>query len=79
MTVLIPMSNLIDKGTEIARLEKEIQRLEGEVSRVAAKLDNPQFVGKAPAAVVEKERAKLNDAQDQAQKLREQLNTIDAL
>lgn len=58
LEVLVPMAGLIDVAAELARLDKEIARLEGEVKRVASKLDNPGFVSKAPADVIEKERAK---------------------
>jgi valyl-tRNA synthetase len=40
MEVLVPMAGLIDKGAELARLDKEIQRLQGEVQRVGGKLSN---------------------------------------
>jgi valyl-tRNA synthetase len=56
--ILVPLDELVDKEAEIARLEKEKKRLEGEVMRVEKKLANQGFVAKAPAAVVEEERAK---------------------
>jgi len=49
MEVLVPMAGLIDKGAELARLDKEIARLQGEVQRVGGKLSNAAFVDKAPA------------------------------
>ncbi len=58
---MIPMAGLIDKAAELKRLDKELERLNGEVGRLSAKLDNPDFVDRAPAAVVDKERAKLAD------------------
>jgi valyl-tRNA synthetase len=59
MKVPIPMAGLIDKEAELKRLGKEIGRLSGDVKRTEGKLANPAFVDKAPAAVVEKERAQV--------------------
>jgi valyl-tRNA synthetase len=51
----------VDPVAERARLDKEIARLQGEITRASAKLGNPGFVDKAPAAVVEQERKRLAD------------------
>lgn len=59
--LLLPLSGLIDIDQEIARLEKEVQTLNSEVERVEKKLGNPGFVAKAPAKVIEEERAKQAD------------------
>ncbi len=79
MEVLVPMAGLIDKGAELARLDKEIQRLQGEVQRVGGKLSNAAFVDKAPAEVIEKERAKLAEAEQALGKLAEQHARISSL
>jgi len=79
MEVLVPMAGLIDKGAELARLDKEIQRLQGEVQRVGGKLSNAGFVDKAPAEVIEKERAKLAEAEQALGKLAEQHARIASL
>lgn len=76
MQVLVPMAGLIDKDAELARLDKEIQRLQGEVQRVGGKLANEGFVAKAPAEVLEKERAKLAEAEQALAKLVEQREKI---
>jgi valyl-tRNA synthetase len=79
LRLLIPLAGLIDTASELARLDKEIARLEETVGRVRAKLDNAQFVAKAPAAVVDKERAKIADAQSALAQLGEQRARIAAL
>jgi valyl-tRNA synthetase len=58
-TVYLPLSDIIDMEKEKARLNSERVRLEGEIARVEQKLSNESFVAKAPAAVVDAERAKL--------------------
>jgi valyl-tRNA synthetase len=73
MTVLVPLSDLIDKDAELARVRKELERLEGEIVRAEAKLGNASFVERAPAAVVNKERERLAEATSAAEKLREQV------
>ncbi|MDG9758391.1 valine--tRNA ligase [Pseudomonas sediminis] len=79
MEVLVPMAGLIDKDAELARLDKEIGRLEGEVQRVGGKLSNQGFVAKAPAEVLDKERAKLAEAEQALAKMVEQRGKIAAL
>ncbi|MGN0924690.1 valine--tRNA ligase [Ectopseudomonas mendocina] len=79
MEVLVPMAGLIDKDAELARLDKEIARLDGEVKRVGGKLANEGFVAKAPAEVLEKERAKLAEAEQALSKMVEQRGKIAAL
>ncbi|MCY1432062.1 Valine--tRNA ligase [compost metagenome] len=76
MQVLVPMAGLIDKDAELARLDKELQRLEGEVKRVGGKLANEGFVAKAPAEVLDKERAKLAEAEQALANLTEQREKI---
>ncbi len=79
LSVLIPMAGLIDKAAELARLDKAIEKLEKEAGRVRGKLGNENFVSKAPAAVIEKEQAKLADAESTLAKILEQKVQIAAL
>jgi len=79
MKVLIPMAGLIDKDAEIARLSKEIERLGRDRQRAEAKLTNSSFVDKAPAAVVDKERAKLTELAGALEQLQSQLQRIQLL
>ena len=58
-TIFLPLADLVDTEKEIARLEGEQKKLNGEIERLEKKLSNEGFVAKAPAAVVDAERAKL--------------------
>ncbi len=58
MEIFIPLEGLIDVAKETARLTKEISAVKNELARVQGKLNNPGFLGKAPEAVVAKEREK---------------------
>ena len=62
----------IDVEAERARLDKEITRLDGEIVKATAKLGNESFVARAPAAVVEQERARVADFSATVGRLREQ-------
>jgi valyl-tRNA synthetase len=79
LSVLIPMAGLIDKEAELARLAKAIDKLEKDADRTRGKLSNEKFVGKAPEAVINKEKAKLADAESALTKLAEQMTQISAL
>ena len=57
-TIYMPLAELVDFAKEIERLEKEKSKLEKEVDRVVKKLANQGFVAKAPAHVIEEEKAK---------------------
>ena len=61
LKVLVPLAGLIDVDRECERLQKAISRFEGDLARTRGKLDNENFVTRAPAAVVDKERAKEQD------------------
>ncbi|WP_036544757.1 valine--tRNA ligase [Nitrincola lacisaponensis] len=76
MEILVPMAGIIDKDAELARLQKELDKLNKEIARLDGKLSNAGFVSKAPADVVEKERAKLSEMQSAATRLQEQYQRI---
>jgi len=79
MKILIPMAGLIDKDAELTRLEKEIQKIKNDLPRVEGKLSNPTFIDKAPANVIDKEKAKLADLRSTLNNLEQQQTRIKAL
>ena len=58
-TLYIPFAELVDIAQEIERLKKEEKRLTGELARVNGMLSNEKFMGKAPQAKIDEEKAKL--------------------
>jgi valyl-tRNA synthetase len=77
--LLVPLSGLIDKDAETARLKKEAEKMQSECDKINVKLANPAFVGKAPAQVVEKEKARLNELQSSLEKIKKQIEEISLL
>jgi len=63
-TVYIPLAEMVDVEAERARLQKEKENAEKEIARAEKLLSNEGFISKAPAAVVEAERAKLEKWRD---------------
>lgn len=66
----------IDVAAEKERLAKEIARLEGEISKANGKLTNESFVARAPAAVVEQEKARVAEFSASLEKLKTQLQKL---
>jgi valyl-tRNA synthetase len=63
----------VDVAAEKLRLGKEVARLEGEIARAQGKLSNEAFVAKAPPAVIEQERKRVDGFSATLQRLHEQL------
>ena len=76
LKLLIPLAGLIDKDAELTRLNREIEKLDKEMGRLAGKLNNKNFVDRAPEAVVAKEKEKLGVAQESLQQLKAQAEKI---
>ncbi len=72
----IPFAELVDIDAEIARLTKELEKAEGELKRVEGKLSNQNFVAKAPAALVEAEKAKGDKFRALAASLKESIEEL---
>jgi valyl-tRNA synthetase len=79
MQVLVPLSGLIDKDAELARLNKEIEKKIKDRARAEGKINNPSFVAKAPEAVVQKEKDKVVDLNSAIEQLEAQKIKVAAL
>ena len=75
--IYIPLENLIDYDKERNRLKDEIKKLESEIKRAEGKLNNQGFVSKAPEAVVNEEREKLEKYKDLLVKTQESYKEIE--
>ena len=75
--IYIPLKNLIDYDKERKRLKDEIKKLESEIKRADGKLNNQGFVSKAPEAVVNEEREKLEKYKDLLVKTQESYKEIE--
>lgn len=69
----LPFADMIDPEQEKARLEKEKANLEKLINMVSGKLSNKGFTDKAPKEVVQKEQAKLKEAQEKLKKVEQML------
>ena len=76
LEVLVPLEGLVDKEAEIERLARQIDKLGKQRDRSRAKLANPSFRDRAPAAVVEKERRRDAELASSVARLQAQLDTL---
>ena len=76
LDLFIPLQDIIDKDSEIKRLEKEIDKLDKDITICQSRLDNPGYVNKAPKAVVDKERERVKEMQEKREKARKSLDEL---
>lgn len=67
--IIVHLTGAVDFEAEIARLDKELEKLEKDHTMLTKKLGNAQYVEKAPAAVVEKDRGRVVELDEAMQKL----------
>ena len=79
LEIMVPLAGVVDIDKELGRLDKELERLATEKARLAGKLSNENFVARAPADVVAKERAKLADLETAASSVEAQKTKIQEL
>lgn len=75
-TILLPLAGVIDVAKESERLNKEKAKLEKEIASLAGRLSNEGFIAKAPANVVEEQKARLAEAKEAAVKVEEALKRL---
>ena len=76
--IYIPLGELVDTEKEIARLKAEIEKTENEIARANGKLSNQGFVSKAPKALIEGEKAKVQKFTEIREKLLVSLKELEA-
>jgi len=74
--VYLPLAGMVDLERERARLAKELERLAGEMARAEKLLANESFVAKAPAAVIQKERDKLEGYRERQARIEARLEAL---
>jgi valyl-tRNA synthetase len=75
-TAALPLKGVIDVAAERARLGKEMQKADADIARVDAKLNNPNFMARAPEEVVEEEKEKREEAVARKAKIAEALERL---
>ena len=75
--VTLPMAGLFDTDTERIRIGKQVEQVEGEMEVIERKLANEQFIVKAPADVVQRERDRLEAARYRLLGLNQSLSEIE--
>ena len=79
LKVLVPMKGLIDPTAELNRLAKAQEKLTKQAESLRSKLSNESFVSKAPANVVESEKAKLAEMDSQLAEMHKQIEQLRSL
>jgi valyl-tRNA synthetase len=74
--LFFPVGNLMDVGREMTRLQDELDNLTAEMDRIRGKLENKNFVERAPAEVVEKERTAMEEGEARKRRIEENLEAL---
>ncbi len=74
--IAVPLAGLVDFVEEERRLRKEIAKAQGDADGLRRKLDNPSFVARAPAEVVEKDRGRIVELGEKLRRLNQQLAVV---
>jgi valyl-tRNA synthetase len=72
----VPLAEVVDLDAERLRLRRRLDDASADIARSERKLNNPQFTSKAPPAVVDRERARLDEARAAVAKLEAQLQVL---
>jgi valyl-tRNA synthetase len=74
--IYVAVEELVDFGFEVKRIGSEIKKVKLELEKSENKINNPEFISKAPAKVVEKELNKVKELKGRLNFLDEELNKI---
>ncbi|MGK7937092.1 MAG: valine--tRNA ligase [Xenococcaceae cyanobacterium] len=75
--ILIPLTGIVDIKALRSKLEKNLAKVEGDIKSLTGRLNNPGFVKKAPAEVIQGAKDSLAEAQKQAEILRDRLQRLE--
>jgi valyl-tRNA synthetase len=76
LEIFIPLKGVIDIEQEIKRLEKQVLDMTGRLNSVSKKLDNKNFVDRAPKEIINHEKKKKLDYNEQLNKLKDNLKSL---
>ena len=76
--IAVPLTGLIDFAEEERRLRKEIGKAEGDLGGLKRKLENPSFVARAPAEILEKDRGRIAELEQKLLRFGQQLEIVTA-
>ena len=76
LEVYLPLAGVLDLEAEVSRLQKELAQEEKELRRTVGKLQNPNFVQKAPPEIVAKEKARFEERSARKNKLKERIQEL---
>jgi len=74
--IYVPLEGLLDFDLEIERIMKEMEKLEETASFLSKKLNNEDFVGRAPKEIVAKEKDKYEDCMRKLERVKENLQKM---
>jgi len=77
--VFVQLKGLVDFEEEVRRLGKEMEKIDKDIDRANRKLANEDFLAKAPAEVVQKEKDRLDELKEKRTKLAENLKRVETL
>ena len=75
--LFLPLADVLDVDRELERLDKELERLDGILAGASARLDSQDFLRKAPAEVVEREREKKRSLEERKERLEEKKRALE--
>jgi valyl-tRNA synthetase len=78
-TAALPLAGVIDMGAERMRLNREIEKATAEIKKIDGKLENANFLAKAPPEVVDENRERRADFEAMAVRLRAALKRVEAV
>ena len=74
--IILPLEDMVNIEEEISRLEKEREEVMSEINRAEGKLDNDDFVNKAPDDIVQEERDKLDEYRQELEQIENRIEEL---